>query len=84
MNAAPPGTWTQERFFAWSGHGKARYEFDGERPVAMTGDSVNHSAITVNLLAPFVAVCGGVSAVPSVRTRVWRRPAGPSGIRMLW
>jgi Uma2 family endonuclease len=64
VNASLPRTWTQERFFAWSGHGDARYEFDGERPVAMTGGNVNHSAITVNLLASLRSRLRGTECRP--------------------
>jgi hypothetical protein len=43
--------WTQEQFFAWDGHQDGQYEFDGFRPVAMTGGTVNHAIITQNVAA---------------------------------
>jgi Uma2 family endonuclease len=67
MNTAPPEIWTQERFFIWSGHSDARFEFDGHRAVALRSGSVNHSAITVNLLASLRGRLRGSE----------RRPFGP-------
>lgn len=40
---------TRAKFFAWAEAQDARYEFDGVQPVAMTGGSVNHSQITLNI-----------------------------------
>ena len=40
---------TRAQFFAWAEAQDARYEFDGVQPVAMTGGSVNHSQITLNI-----------------------------------
>ena len=51
MNVALQRAWTQAEFFAWAEAQDERYEFDGFRPVAMTGGNANHSAITVNILA---------------------------------
>jgi Uma2 family endonuclease len=42
---------TREEFFDWAQARDERYEFDGFQPVAMTGGSVNHSTITINILA---------------------------------
>jgi Uma2 family endonuclease len=50
MNVAVQQTWTQERFFAWAQAQDVRYEFDGFRPVAMTGGTAAHSRVTRNLL----------------------------------
>lgn len=41
--------WTQEEFFAWAEDQDTRYEFDGFRPVAMTGGFIDAAAIGVNL-----------------------------------
>jgi Uma2 family endonuclease len=41
--------WTQQEFFDWEGHGEGRWEFDGVRPVAMTGGSINHNRIILNV-----------------------------------
>jgi Uma2 family endonuclease len=45
MNVALQKPWTQERFFKWAQTQDARYEFDGQQPVAMTGGSVAHSRV---------------------------------------
>jgi Uma2 family endonuclease len=55
MNVAVKPTWTAERFLNWVETQEGRYEFDGIRPVAMTGGNANHSRITLNIhraLAP--------------------------------
>jgi Uma2 family endonuclease len=49
MSIALTKPWTVEQFLAWAAHQEARYEFDGRRPVAMTGGSANHSRITLNI-----------------------------------
>jgi len=49
MNVALTKPWTVEQFLSWAAHQEARYEFDGQRPVAMTGGSANHSRITLNI-----------------------------------
>lgn len=41
---------TVEEFLAWEEQQELRYEFDGFRPVAMTGGSYAHDTISVNLL----------------------------------
>jgi Uma2 family endonuclease len=41
--------WTTDRFLAWAAGQDARYEFDGIRPVAMTGGTANHNRICQNL-----------------------------------
>jgi len=49
MNAPFLKPWTQEQFFAWDAHQEGRWEFDGFRPVAMTGGTINHAIIIQNL-----------------------------------
>jgi len=49
MNVAPTYPWTAEQFLNWVGTQEGRYEFDGMRPVAMTGGSANHSCILTNI-----------------------------------
>jgi len=51
MNAPLRKAWTKDEFFSWAEAQDLRYEFDGFQPVAMTGGSINASAIGVNLLA---------------------------------
>jgi Uma2 family endonuclease len=50
MNVAMQKPWTVERFLDWEVRQELRYEFDGVRPVAMTGGTFEHDAIQVNLL----------------------------------
>ena len=51
MDAVPQQDWTQDGFLAWAGRQEGRFEFDGVRPVAMTGGSSNHNVITLNIVA---------------------------------
>jgi Uma2 family endonuclease len=49
MNVALQKPWTPERFLAWAETQDEPYEFDGVRPVAMTGGNARHDTITTNL-----------------------------------
>jgi Uma2 family endonuclease len=49
MSIAQQQAWTTEQFLAWAEAQEGRYEFDGDRPVAMTGGTVNHAIIMRNL-----------------------------------
>ena len=49
MNVALRKPWTVERFLAWAERQGERFEFDGERPVAMTGGTSRHDRITGNI-----------------------------------
>jgi len=51
MNVALTYPWTAEQFLNWVATQEGRYEFDGIRPVAMTGGSANHSRIAHNIYA---------------------------------
>jgi Uma2 family endonuclease len=42
---------TREEFLDWAAAQNQRYEFDGVRPVAMTGGTRNHSRISGNIYA---------------------------------
>ncbi len=42
--------WTVEQFLAWEERQELRYEFDGIRPIAMTGGTAAHDAIQVNIV----------------------------------
>jgi Uma2 family endonuclease len=50
MNIALRKPMTLEQFLAWEDRQELRYEFDGVRPVAMTGGTAAHSAIQRNLI----------------------------------
>ena len=49
MNSAVPKPMTFDEFLAWEERQELRYEFDGIRPIAMTGGTRAHSAIQSNL-----------------------------------
>lgn len=40
---------SRDEFFPWAQAQEVRYEFDGFEPVAMTGGTVNHNQVTINL-----------------------------------
>ena len=50
MNLALRKPMTLDEFLAWEERQELRYEFDGLQPVAMTGGTDAHSALTGNLL----------------------------------
>lgn len=66
MNVALRAPWTQQRFLAWAEVQRERYEFDGFRPVAMTGGNAGHSLVTQNIHA-------------ALRARLRGRPCRPLG-----
>lgn len=49
MNVALKPTWTAQQFLDWVETQEGRYEFDGIRPVAMTGGNARHDNITGSL-----------------------------------
>jgi Uma2 family endonuclease len=51
MNIALRKPWTVDEFLAWEERQELRYEFDGVRPVAMVGGTVNHNVIIGNVFA---------------------------------
>jgi Uma2 family endonuclease len=50
MSATLQQPWTIERFLAWEERQGPRFEFDGLRPVVLTGGTAEDDAIRVNLL----------------------------------
>ncbi|MDB5401218.1 MAG: hypothetical protein QOF70_6912 [Acetobacteraceae bacterium] len=50
MSAALKPIMTLEAFLDWESRQEIKYEFDGFRPVAMTGGTWNHAAIQRNLI----------------------------------
>jgi Uma2 family endonuclease len=51
MNVALQRPWTIEQFLDWAGAQEGRFEFDGIRPVAMTGGNAGHSRVITNIHA---------------------------------
>ncbi len=49
MSTAVTKPWTQEQFLDWLEVQKTRHEFDGSRPVAMTGGNAGHNRVSQNL-----------------------------------
>lgn len=59
MNIALHGPMSLEEFLAWEERQELRYEFDGFRPIAMTGGTAGHDVISMNLAAALVnRLCG--------------------------
>ena len=50
MNVAVRKPMTMAEFLEWEERQALRYEFNGERPVAMTGGTWNHASIQANLI----------------------------------
>ena len=50
MNVALRPAMTRDEFLDWDGHLHGRWEFDGVRPVPMTGGLLNHNTITINII----------------------------------
>lgn len=50
MNIALRKPMSIEEFLAWERRQELRYEFDGVRPIAMTGGTIAHSVIATNLV----------------------------------
>jgi Uma2 family endonuclease len=51
MSVALTKPWTAGQFLAWAAAQEGRYEFDGQRPVAVTGGTARHNRITTNIHA---------------------------------
>lgn len=55
---------TREAFFDWAQAQDVRYEFDGFEPVAMTGGTVNHNVIALNIHRALYARLKGTGCRP--------------------
>ena len=64
MNVALRKPMTLEEFLAWEQRQELRYEFDGFRPVAMTGGTAAHSGIQSNLIGALIARLRGKPCRP--------------------
>ena len=47
--ALPGPAMTQEQFLEWDGHLDGRWEYDGARPIPMTGGSLSHGRLVARL-----------------------------------
>lgn len=54
MNVAMRRPMTMQEFLTWEERQELRYEFDGLRPIAMTGGTAAHDVIGMNLAAALV------------------------------
>jgi len=61
MSAVQPRSWTLTEFLDWEERQPTKYEFDGVRPIAMTGGTAAHAGIQGNL---FVAIRGRLRGQP--------------------
>ncbi|MBV9756687.1 MAG: Uma2 family endonuclease [Alphaproteobacteria bacterium] len=59
MDQAVRKRMTLEEFLAWERRQELRYEFDGIRPIAMTGGTLGHSAIATNLVVSLQTLLRG-------------------------
>ena len=64
MNVAFRRPMTLAEFLAWEDRQELRYEFDGVRPVAMTGGTAAHAAIARNLLFQLTGALRGKPCQP--------------------
>jgi len=64
MNIALRTTMTLQQFLAWEDRQQLRYEFDGIRPIAMTGGTVAHSSIQGNVVAALTSRLRGKPCRP--------------------
>ena len=64
MSNALRGPMTLDEFIAWEERQELRYEFDGFQPVAVTGGSYAHDAVSINLAAALVSRLRGTRCRP--------------------
>ena len=64
MNVALRKSMTVEQFLDWEQRQESRYEFDGFQPVAMTGGTLQHDRISINLTAALLARLRGTPCQP--------------------
>ena len=64
MNVALRQPMTTEQFLAWEDRQELRYEFDGFRPIAMTGGTAAHAAILRNILFSLTGRLRGTPCQP--------------------
>ena len=67
--------WTADGFLAWEDQQEGRHEFDGRRVIPMTGGSVAHQRIVLNLCIALVRLTQGsaVTVIQEMRLRIGER-----------
>jgi Uma2 family endonuclease len=56
MDTVLTDTWTTERFLAWEDKQEGKHEFDGRDVVPMTGGSIAHQRIVLNLCLSLIGL----------------------------
>jgi Uma2 family endonuclease len=71
--------WTTETFLAWEDRQEGKHEFDGRRVVPMTGGSIAHQRIVINLCLALMGLLGdrALTAVQEMRLRAGTRVRYP-------
>jgi Uma2 family endonuclease len=67
--------WTTESFLAWEDRQEFKHEFDGQRVIPMTGGSIAHQRIVINLCLTLMGLLGDnpLIAVQEMRLRIGAR-----------
>jgi Uma2 family endonuclease len=67
--------WTPESFLAWEDQQEGKHEFDGQRVIPMTGGSIAHQLIVINLCVTLRGLVSsqGFLTVPEMRLRLGSR-----------
>ena len=66
--------WTTERFLAWEDQQEGKYEFDGRDVVPMTGGSIAHQRIVINLCIALMDALAGQPVMVSQEMRLRADP----------
>ena len=71
--------WTTETFLAWEDRQEGKHEFDGRRIIPMTGGSIAHQRIVINLCLILMGLLGDrtLMAMQEMRLRIGPRVRYP-------
>jgi Uma2 family endonuclease len=71
--------WTTETFLAWEDRQESKYEFDGRDVIPMTGGSIAHQRIIINLCLALMGLLGdrALPVVQEMRLRAGTRVRYP-------
>jgi Uma2 family endonuclease len=75
MDTVPAETWTTDGFLAWEDKQEGKHEFDGRDVIPMTGGSIAHQRIVINLCLALMGLLGDrpLMAVQEMRLRAGSR-----------